>query len=208
MRVNQNTATFTYYYSALGGQFLTSVTNLDGGTTAYYPDVIGLNMRWNRITDPTGNATIFEIDPKTGSTIAKKDVTTGARQQMIYDGNKMLTDFILPSGDASKTVYDTLKRVHQTLNFRGIASTFRYDSLDNLVEYNDAEGHSWKWFYNQQCRLTEALTPLGKTETFTYYPNGLVKTHTFGTLQTLHIRIRSVWKHQFCNLSNRRNRFI
>jgi len=183
MRVNQNTATFTYY-TAMGSRFLTSVTNLDGNTTAYYPDLLSPEMRWNRVTDPTGNATIYEIDPATGSTIARKDLATGARQQMKYNENKMQTDFILPSGYASQTVYDSLKRVMKTIDFRGIPSAFRYDSLDNFVEYIDAEGHLWKWTYNQQCRITETLTPMGKTETFTYYPDGLVKTHTIGVSQT------------------------
>ncbi|MEI6175083.1 MAG: RHS repeat-associated core domain-containing protein [Bacteroidota bacterium] len=183
MQVNQNIATFTYY-TANGSRFLTSVTNLDGNTTAYYPDLLSTDKRWNRITDPTGVATIYEIDPATGSTIATKDVATGAKQQMYYNENKMLTDLILPSGDASQTVYDSLKRVIKTIDFRGIPSTFLYDSLDNMVEYIDAEAHSWKWTYNKQCRVTETLTPMRKTETFTYYPNGLVQTHTFGASQT------------------------
>ena len=183
MRVNQDVATFTYYTNG-GHRFLTSVTNLDGNTTQYYPDVLSSGIRWNRITDPSGNATMYEIDAQTGSTIAKEDIATGARQEMKYNENKMLTDLFLPSGDVSKTVYDSLKRVIQTIDFRGIASTFQYDSLDNMIEYTDAEGHSWEWTYNAQRRITETRTPMGKTETFTYYPDGLVMTHTYGTLQT------------------------
>jgi RHS repeat-associated protein len=183
MRVNQDMATFTYYTGG-GHRFLTSVKNLDGNTTQYYPDVLSTGIRWNRITEPTGKAIIYEIDAKTGSTVAKEDVETGARQQMSYNANRMLTDLILPSGEASKTVYDSLKRVIQTVDFRGISSAFRYDSLDNMVEYIDAEGHSWKYTYNQQRKLTESFTPLGITESFTYYPNGLLKTQTSGTSQT------------------------
>jgi len=183
MRVNQDMATFTYY-TALGSRFLTSVTNLDGNTTAYYPDLLATNMRLNRITDPSGVATIYEIDPATGSTVARKDLATGAKQQMSYNENKMLTDLTLPSGDASKTIYDSLKRVIKTIDYMGAASTFRYDSLDNLIEFTDAEGHIWKWFYNQQCKLTQSITPMGKTEAFTYYPNGLLKSSIVGSLQT------------------------
>lgn len=183
MRVNQDIATFTYY-TENGHRFLTSVTNLDGNTTQYYPDVLSAGIRWNRITDPSGKATIYEIDAKTGSTTAKKDVATNARKQMTYNGNKMITSFISPSGDTTIIVYDSLKRVYKSIDFRGIASMFRYDSLDNMVEYIDGEGHSWEYSYNQQCKLTESRTPMGKTESFAYHPNGLLKSHMSGTSQT------------------------
>jgi RHS repeat-associated protein len=183
MRVNQDIATFTYYTTG-GHRFLTSVTNLDGNVTTYYPDALSISMRLNRITDPSGKATLYDIDNLTGSTIAKKDVATGARQQMKYNANKMLTEYTLPSGDVSTTEYDSLKRVIRTTDYNGIPSAFHYDSLDNITEYTDAAGHIWRWVYNQQCKLLESITPMGKTETFTYYPDGLVKTHAFGASQT------------------------
>jgi RHS repeat-associated protein len=182
MRVNQDIATFTYYTTG-GHRFLTSVTNLDGNITTYYPDALSIAMRLNRVTDPSGKATLYEIDNLTGSTVAKKDVATGARQQMSYNANKMLTDLILPSGDASKTVYDSLNRVIKTIDYMGMISSFLYDSLDNLIEFADAGGHIWKWTYNQQCKLTESITPMGKTETFTWYPNGLLKSNVVGSSQ-------------------------
>jgi RHS repeat-associated protein len=183
MRVNQDVASFTYY-TENGHRFLTSVTNLDGNVTTYYPDLLSQGIRWNRITDPSGKATMYEIDAQTGSTIAKKDVATNARYQMTYNENKMLTDYILPSGDGAKTVYDSLKRIIQTIDYRGASSTFKYDSADNMTEYVDAVGHSWKWTYNQERMVTEAKTPTGKTESFEYYPDGSLKTHTFGLSQT------------------------
>ena len=183
MRVNQDIASFTYY-TENGHRYLTSVTNLDGNITTYYPDVLSPSLRLNRITDPSGKATVYEIDNLRGSTISKKDVATGARQQMKYNGNKMLVELILPSGDASQTVYDAFKRVDVTLDYMGMVSAFIYDSLDNLVKFTDAEGHVWKWFYNQQCKLTQSITPTGKTETFTWYPNGLLKSSSIGSSQT------------------------
>jgi RHS repeat-associated protein len=180
MRVNQDTAVFTYDVQSGSLERLASSRNLDGNTTTYAVELAGSGFQINRITDPTGVSTLYEFNNQSGATTSVKDAATGAKTSMVYNTNRMLTDLTLPQGGTSNTTYDSLKRISSRTDFRGMITNFTYDSLDNLTTLKDAVGNTWHWSYDAQGSLLNETTPMGRTRTFTYYSDGSLKTSRYG----------------------------
>lgn len=176
MRVNQDSALFTYQGKNGGISKLVSSKNLDGNTTTYSVELISSGFQINRITDPSGVSKLYEFNNQSGSTTYVKDQSSGGKTSMAYNSDRLLTDLTLPAGGTAHYVYDTLKRVISKTDFRGIPAFFTYDSLDNITSVKNADGNTWQWTYNTKGSLLTSTTPMGRTKTFSYYPDGMLKT--------------------------------
>jgi len=80
------------------------------------------------------------------------------------------------SGEVTSTTGpDILSVDHQA---QSVNSSSTFDGLGRKLTHTDANGRKTKYKYNAYNSLTEIIYPNGATETFRYYRNGKLKSHT------------------------------
>jgi YD repeat-containing protein len=189
----------TYTYDALD-RVLTE-TNPEGETTTYTYDALG---HVKTVKNPLGHIESFDYD-KMGRIETVTD-QKGAITTYHYDKNGNLTETIDALGHKTTYVYDVmnhLKEVHQirtdlqdgiqdeeqittyTYDKRGLVKTevkgdtttsYDYDANGNRTKIIDAEGNLTVYAYDARNLVETINYQDGKTVTFGYNKNGILKT--------------------------------
>jgi RHS repeat-associated protein len=126
------------------------------------------------------------------------------RTQFLYDKNMRQSGTIDGEGNTSSQTYDVRGNVSSKTDGRGNTTTYQYDGdnhlinvtdalgnntyytydvMGNLLSQTDGSGNSTTYQYNTRNLKVAKIDPLGngnstKTETYTYYPNGLMAAKT------------------------------
>lgn len=129
------------------------------------------------LVDPKGNITQI-IEDFDGYIFSMRDAL-GKITKVKRDLKGRVTETIYPDGAVQTKFYNDLTSdIIRTLDIgTGISEEFTYDQSGNQTSIKDGNGLTTQLVYDQSngLLLKESL-PNGKERTYTYFPNGLVKT--------------------------------
>jgi len=151
MTVARDNKETTFFYHGEGREkMISAVTDAAGNTTRY--DLISRDPFRVRVTDPEGNATVFE---------SRNNKT------------EKITD---PLGNTDEWVYRNGQPVVHT-DMYGNSARFEYDAFGNRIKITDPLGNEWKFTFNPYRRPLSATNPDQMTWSYVYDANqNLVRT--------------------------------
>ncbi len=189
-------------YDALGR--LETTTDENNHTTTYGYDILG---RLTTVTFPGGNSASFTYDAEAVITSASDGL--GNTTTFTSDQMGRITQVNSPMGNISQLGYDTMGRIISTTDQlsrataynrdnRGllsgidlpggvISTTYARNSLGNITQVADPNGHNWQSSFNNQGLRTSRTDPLSNLQTMTYDNRNRPDTLTYadGTVRTL-----------------------
>jgi len=188
-------ATTDYTYDGRGNlQTVTGPSNNDGGTrpsTTYAYDSLD---RVNSVTDPNSKTTSYTYDllgriqtvtlpkPSSGSTL---NFTTTYSYDNFDSGTGLVYTHITdPNGRVTKLGYDEHGRLIRSVDASNQATVYGY-TRSLLTSITDANGNVTSYLYDALKRLAKTTFPDQREETYTYWPDGLLKTKTDRKGQTV-----------------------
>ena len=173
-------------------------TNGQGNTTVFDYNATG-NL--TKITDPLGKHTL--ITRRTDGLVNTVTTPTGILTTFGYNNYGNLTSTNVANGAnpaiTSSAIYDDLSRLTSTTDARSkitayqyhtndllkkttaplsVTTDYNYDLNDNLTSITNAKGFATTMNYNTQTDQLMSRSFGGKTESFTYYDDGALKTYT------------------------------
>lgn len=185
---------------------LRSIKDLHGNTVTFNPTGItssagGLNVpferdslgRINRITDPAGNAWLYEYDEARNLSLVRlpgitEPITYTYDASHLYTsatdprGNVAITTTFYPDGRIASTTdaagnttgyeYDLSTRTTTVTNPDGGRDVFRYDVLGLLLSQTDALGRTTTYTYDLDRNLLSETNALGQVTRYTYDEDG------------------------------------
>src|SRR5262249_284208 len=106
-----------------------------------------------------------------------------------YDNYDVSTGLVFtrttdPNGNTIAEGFDAFGRLVEVVDALGATTTYGY-SRDLLVSHTDANGNVTRYSYDALKRLTGVTFPDGASETYTYFADGLRKSRTDRTNQTI-----------------------
>lgn len=149
----------TYGYDALGR--VTSVTDPQGQVTSYTYDALGRVLTVT-LPKPTAGSPLNFV---TTYTYDQYDASTGLVFTHVTDPNQKVT----------RLGYDQFGRLVRTVDAATNATVYGYTN-DLLTSITDANGNVTGYDYDALKRLETTTFPDNATETYTYYPDGLLHT--------------------------------
>lgn len=156
-----------YEYDAFGNmtKLIRYVNGNPVETTYEYNDHYN---RLTKITDPTGEITIFTYESSPPLLNDSKNYTTMKKYRP--DSTLLAVE--------SRT-FDSYYRIKTVADGLGNTTTYNYDEVGNLTSVVDQNGHTTTYTYDPNVNVVLTETdPLNKTTTCTYYKNGKLKTKT------------------------------
>ena len=167
--------TTTFEYNATGN--LTKITDPLGKNTLISRRTDGLV---NTVTTPTGIQTTFGYN--TYGNLTSTSVANGANPAIatsaIYDALSRLTTTTDPRAKQTTYEYYANDLLKKTTAPMSVATNYNYDANDNLTTITNAKGFATTMSYNTQTDQLISRSFGGKTESFTYYDDGSLKTYT------------------------------
>ncbi len=183
----QNQLRYSLHFTYDGKGRLTTETNALGQTALYDYDEVGNLFYKKEFTDQL--ETFYAYDFSNRLIQKEEKGADGIRRLYKYDYNKKhhLISEMDPYGNVTSYTVDAFG--HRTeihlppieneageLVYPVIKQTF--DSAGNLILKEDAEGNITKTQYNAYGKPTQIIHPDGTIETFTYFLDGSLETHT------------------------------
>ncbi|MDR3443766.1 putative Ig domain-containing protein [Dyella sp.] len=180
----------TYTYDASGHVLVRTVDpsglNL---VTSYAYDGEGRELS---VTDPTGSVTAYSYDADGHVLTQVQDAGTGKLNlttTYTYDGaGRQLTVTVGAGTSAARTtqyVYDNLERLSQTIvdpSGLHLATSYTYDSNDNLTSVTDANGNITRTVYNEANEAVLSVGATGAVVQKTYDADGrITSVHAYAT---------------------------
>lgn len=187
---NQHGMTTTHAYDARGN--LTQTTHPDGSVTRREYDEVGQlrfeydarDRRTEYVRDALGRQVKVIYPDQTfeetgfdeeGNVILQVD-RLGRRTRMVFDAANRQTHVIEPDGtpdtDAdnptTQTVYNKAGEVIETIDARGLSTTFGYDRAGRQEWVRDAEGRETRHVYDRTGRREATIDALGRITRFEY----------------------------------------
>lgn len=166
--------TTTFEYNGTGN--LTKITNPLGKSIFVSRRTDGLIQN---ITTPTGIQTTFGYNSY-GNVVNSSINNAGVNisTSVEYDALSRLVKATDARGKQTTYEYyanDLLKKTTAPL---AVATNYNYDANDNLTTITNAKGFATTMSYNTQTDQLMSRSFGGKTEAFTYYTDGALKTYT------------------------------
>ncbi|WP_303804257.1 polymorphic toxin-type HINT domain-containing protein [Ruminococcus flavefaciens] len=161
---------------------LRTETDRDGNKTVYTYDALGRSTGVSN-SDGTVSYTYDAMGNKTSVTDAKGNVT-----HMYYDGNNQIIKTVDANKAATLFEYDKEGRLLKTTYADGTTEVNTYDPAGKLLTNKNANGELVKYTYDETDLLVSETTVGGDeqdklsnahTVSYTYYPDGKVKTITY-----------------------------
>jgi RHS repeat-associated protein len=188
-------ASTDYQYDARGNlQQVTGPSNNDGGTrpsTTYAYDSLD---RVNSVTDPNSKATSYTYDllgriqtvtlPKPSPGSALNFTTTYSYDNFDSGTGLVYTHITDPNGRTTKLGYDEHGRLIRSVDASNQATVYAY-TRSLLTSITDANGNVTSYQYDNLKRLAKTVFPDQREETYTYWPDGLLKYKTDRKSQTV-----------------------
>ncbi|NBB20425.1 hypothetical protein GVN20_13750 [Runella sp. CRIBMP] len=167
--------TTTFEYNGTGN--LTKITDPLGKNTLISRRTDGLV---NIVTTPTGIQTTFGYN--TYGNLTSTSVANGANPAIatsaLYDALSRLTTTTDPRSKQTTYEYYANDLLKKTTAPMSVATNYNYDANDNLTTITNAKGFATTMSYNTQTDQLMSRSFGGKTESFTYYDDGSLKTYT------------------------------
>ncbi len=167
--------TTTFEYNGTGN--LTKITDPLGKNTLISRRSDGLV---NTVTTPTGILTTFGYN--TYGNLTSTSVANGANPAIatsaLYDALSRLTTTTDPRSKQTTYEYYANDLLKKTTAPMSVATNYNYDANDNLTTITNAKGFATTMSYNTQTDQLMSRSFGGKTESFTYYNDGALKTYT------------------------------
>ena len=139
--------------------------------------------------DALGNATTYEYD-KNKRLLKTTDPELSITSQT-YDNCGNIATKVDGKNQTTNYSYDELNRLVSVLNAKGETTTYTYDLNGNMLTQTDGKGNFSTYEYNAANKLVRRVDAGGvtntagtltydpkKTETYTYYADGQLKTKT------------------------------
>ena len=134
----------------------------------------------NTVTTPTGIQTTFGYN--TYGNLTSTSVANGANPAIatsaLYDALSRLTTTTDPRSKQTTYEYYANDLLKKTTAPMSVATNYNYDANDNLTTITNAKGFATTMSYNTQTDQLMSRSFGGKTESFTYYDDGSLKTYT------------------------------
>ena len=157
--------TWSYQYDEKGN--LTCVTD-PMGYSVYY----GYNKdnRIKTFTDAEGYSTHVTYNSDGMAHRIKTDLTDKSIRYEIAKRQTIFVDYFTDAKNQySKYMWDEAGRLVEIVNVNtGTSTKFAYDSDNNLIRREDANGNAYLFTYDQHGNRLSATDPLGYTEYYTY----------------------------------------
>ena len=147
--------------------------------------------------DANNNVTEFTYD-KNGKLLATIDSCGDITNQEYDSVGNTITKI---DGNSQKTVYkyDEMNRLIAVINAKGEETSYTYDLNGNMLSQTDGRGNTQNYEYNAANKLIRRIDAggrtgtsdnysynLGKTETYTYYADGSLKSKVDRNGETTH----------------------
>ncbi|MFA5115728.1 MAG: cysteine peptidase family C39 domain-containing protein, partial [Candidatus Omnitrophota bacterium] len=156
-----------YDYDAFGN--MTELTRYVSGNplTTYYE----YNDHYNRltkVTDPTGEMTVFTYEDSPPLLGDSKNYTTMKKYK---PDNSLLA--------VETRTFDPMYRIKTVKDGLNNITTYNYDEVGNLISVVDQNEHTTTYTYDPNVNVVLTETdPLNNSTSYTYYKNGKLKTKT------------------------------
>jgi len=165
----------TFAYNASG--LLTSQTDPLGNTVTITNDAAGRRTAETTTRSLPGGGTeslttTFTYDAN-GGLVATTD-PEGATTRTVFDGVGSVIETIDPLGRSTSYDYDLLGRLTETTHPDGTKESRTYDFEGNLLSSTDRAGRTTRFEYDTQGRLIATVFPDGATTTTSYDTSGHV----------------------------------
>ena len=167
--VGRTRRTTTFSYCVKGGSKLVeTVINANGNPTRY--EMISMEPRQVRVTDPGGKATVYQS--AAGLTEMIKDPAGHIVRYTYQEGRQVA--FQDQNGQVAVREYDVNGNLLVETNPAGGKLSFSYDDADNLVQVNDPTGAEWRYRYDDKNNLVGITTPAGRNKSMVYNEQSLL----------------------------------
>lgn len=181
------TRTVSFAYSAIGGgqTNLTSFTDAEGKTSAYFYDT---NHQMTATRDALNRIVVTNFFDAIGRVIEQRNQgdtnktwryywsgfenveqdPTGARKVYSFDDKRRLIALRDALGNLARTFYDGQDHIVMTVSPLNETNRFEYDGRHNRLRAIDPLGHTNRFFYDAQDRLIRTVDARGFTNHFGY----------------------------------------
>jgi len=195
LNVSKNGITNTFTYTTLND--VNTHTDGRGFTTTYSYDGVG-NLA--SVQRPTGYGSTTIARNSFGQ-VQSVTNPSGISTTFGYNTNGLTNQISMPLGISTSSTYDDASRLLSTTDANGKINSFLYDSNDNLTQSTDANSQKVLHTYDANDNHLTIKNPKNETQTnnynwdddtlkdetfgshtksYTYNPDGSLKTHTRG----------------------------
>ncbi len=166
-----NTGRKVFYGYAAGS--ISEFTDPEGRTFKYAYDEV--TKRLQSIYDAKGNRFVYNVYNNEAKAMSQ-GFPDGGRMEYNYSPEKLTTELIERNGNKITYHYDENYRIFKE-EFNDGSITKVFDDNNNIVEYTDKKGNSWKYEYDSFSNKIREYDPLGNETKHRYGMfNKLVRT--------------------------------